>query len=165
MPNGFQTLVGERGIKLSGGQRQRIAIARALLRNADILILDEALSSVDSENELIIQDALDRLMEGRTTLVFAHRLSSIISSDRILVLNNGKIEEEGNHDQLIKKRGTYYNLMSSQVQEMKKERSIPIRMATDIFLEKSNKSINSQLNLNSKPELPDTARPSGWTDS
>src|SRR5207302_11022044 len=93
LPQGYQTVVGERGIRLSGGQRQRIAIARALLRDAPILILDEALSAVDAENEAVIQQALDRLMEGRTTLVFAHRLSSVLSADRILVLDAGRLVE------------------------------------------------------------------------
>ena len=89
LPHGYQTVIGERGARLSGGQRQRIAIARALLRDAPILVLDEALSSVDAENEAVIQQALDRLMAGRTTLILAHRLSSVISADRILVLDHG----------------------------------------------------------------------------
>ena len=88
-------MVGERGVRLSGGQRQRIAIARALLRDAPILVLDEALSSVDAESEAVIQEALDRLMHGRTTLIFAHRLSSVIGADRILVLDEGRVAERG----------------------------------------------------------------------
>ena len=116
LPNGYHTVIGERGIRLSGGQRQRIAIARALLRDAPILILDEALSAVDAENEAVIQQALDRLMRGRTTLIFAHRLSSIIDCDRILVLEHGHIVESGSHDQLINQPGCYLRLMASQLE-------------------------------------------------
>ena len=95
-------MIGERGVRLSGGQRQRLAIARALLRDAPILILDEALSSVDAENEAIIQSALDRLMAGRTTLILAHRLSSVIDADRILVLDRGRVVESGTHRDLMR---------------------------------------------------------------
>ena len=115
LPDGYQTLIGEKGIKLSGGQRQRVAIARALLRDTPILILDEALSAVDAENEYVIQQALDRLMKDRTTLVLAHRLSSVIKCDRILVLDQGKIVESGSHETLMKKAGIYSALMSDQV--------------------------------------------------
>ena len=117
LPNGYATVIGERGIRLSGGQRQRIAIARAILRDAPILVLDEALSAVDAENEAVIQDALDRLMEGRTTLIFAHRLSSVIGSDRILVLDKGKITETGTHNDLMLRRGIYHRLMAVQAEE------------------------------------------------
>ena len=116
LPQGYQTIVGEKGIKLSGGQRQRVAIARALQRDAPILVLDEALSAVDAENESIILQALDRLMQGRTTLVLAHRLSSIIDCDRILVLNDGHVVENGNHSQLMAANGVYRHLMSEQAQ-------------------------------------------------
>ncbi|SVE32006.1 uncharacterized protein METZ01_LOCUS484860, partial [marine metagenome] len=118
LPQGYKTIVGERGLKLSGGQRQRVAIARALLRDAPILVLDEALSAVDAENEAVIQQALDRLMVGRTTLIFAHRLSSIIDADRILVLGEGKIAESGGHDELMSLGGTYHRLMASQALAM-----------------------------------------------
>lgn len=115
LPDGYQTSIGERGVQLSGGQRQRLAIARALLRDAPILILDEALSAVDAENEALIQRALDRLMQGRTTLILAHRLSSVIGADRILVLDDGLVAESGTHDELIKQSGLYHRLMAAQV--------------------------------------------------
>ena len=118
LPQGYATRVGERGAKLSGGQRQRLAIARALLRDAPILILDEALSSVDAENEAIIQEALDRLMAGRTTLILAHRLSSVIGADRILVLEDGRVVESGRHDELIAHDGPYKRLMGAQAEEI-----------------------------------------------
>jgi ATP-binding cassette subfamily C protein CydCD len=117
LPQGYATFIGERGMRLSGGQRQRLAIARALLRDAPILILDEALSSVDAENEAIIQDALDSLMVGRTTLIFAHRLSSVIHADRILVLDHGRVVEAGTHDELMRRGGAYLKLMGGQAQE------------------------------------------------
>ena len=117
LPQGYATVVGERGLKLSGGQRQRIAIARALLRDAPILVLDEALSSVDAENEAVIQQALDRLMAGRTTLIFAHRLSSVIDADRILVLGQGRIVEQGRHRDLMDQGGIYHRLMTAQAQD------------------------------------------------
>jgi ABC-type multidrug transport system fused ATPase/permease subunit len=114
-PEGFDTLVGERGIKLSGGQRQRIAIARALLKNPSILILDEATSSLDSESEKQVQEALENLMKGRTSIIIAHRLSTIRSADAILVLNDGVIAEQGTHQELIAiEQGIYKNLSSLQ---------------------------------------------------
>jgi ABC-type multidrug transport system fused ATPase/permease subunit len=116
LPEGYRTIVGERGVRLSGGQRQRIAIARALLRDAPILVLDEALSSVDAESEAVIQGALDRLMEGRTTLIFAHRLSSVIGADRIVVLERGSVVESGTHAELLMRRGPYWRLMSPQLE-------------------------------------------------
>lgn len=115
LPDGYETQVGDRGLQLSGGQRQRIGIARALLRDAPILILDEALSSVDSQNEFLIQEALDRLMVGRTTLILAHRLASVINADRILVLNHGRVVESGSHAVLMQKEGLYHQLMREQI--------------------------------------------------
>ena len=117
LPQGYETVIGERGLRLSGGQRQRIAIARALMRDAPILVLDEAASSVDAENEAVIQQALDRLMAGRTTLIFAHRLSSVIGADRLLVLEDGHVIEDGKHDELMARRGAYYRLMEAQAGE------------------------------------------------
>jgi ATP-binding cassette subfamily B protein len=114
LPDGYRTVIGERGTRLSGGQRQRLAIARAVLRDAPILILDEALSSVDAENEALIQDALDRLMRDRTTLILAHRLSSVIAADRILVLDGRRVVESGRHDELMRHDGPYRRLMGSQ---------------------------------------------------
>ena len=125
LPQGYDTVVGERGIRLSGGQRQRIAIARALLRDAPILILDEALSAVDAENEAVIQKALDRLMQGRTTLIFAHRLSSVIGADRILVLDRGAIVETGDHASLMRAGGAYHRLMGGQAEESERSDDSP----------------------------------------
>ncbi len=115
LPNGYSSLVGERGIKLSGGQRQRISIARAFLKNAPILILDEATSQLDSITETIIQESLQNLMEDKTTLVIAHRLSTLKIMDRILVFKNGEIVEDGTHDELIAKSGNYKKLWDTQV--------------------------------------------------
>jgi len=114
LPRGFDTLVGERGVKLSGGQRQRIAIARAILKDAPILVLDEATSALDSESEKLIQESLGTLMKNRTSIVIAHRLSTIAKLDRIIVLDGGKIIEDGTHAELLKKKGTYATLWSHQ---------------------------------------------------
>ncbi len=114
LPNGYETLVGERGVKLSGGQRQRIAIARAILKDAPILVLDEATSALDSESEALIQEALSKLMKGRTSIVVAHRLSTIASLDRIVVLKDGEIAEMGTHAELLKSGGAYAKLWSRQ---------------------------------------------------
>ncbi len=114
LPAGYDTLVGERGVKLSGGQRQRIAIARAMLKDAPIIVLDEATSALDSESEVLIQDALWKLMEGRTAIVIAHRLSTIQKMDRIIVMDNGAIAEDGTHAELLKHNGTYAKLWAHQ---------------------------------------------------
>ena len=114
LPGGYEALLGERGVTLSGGQRQRIAIARALLRDAPILLLDEATSALDAESEVLVQKALDELMVGRTTLVIAHRLSTVLKADRILVLDRGRLAEEGNHQSLIAKGGIYARLAKLQ---------------------------------------------------
>jgi len=114
LPDGYQTMVGERGAKLSGGQRQRVAIARALLRDAPILLLDEATSALDSESEAEVQKALDRLMENRTTIVVAHRLSTVQNADRILVMRNGTVIEEGNHETLLRSKGHYKRMYETQ---------------------------------------------------
>ncbi len=114
LPQGFDTLTGERGVKLSGGQRQRIAIARAMLTDAPILVLDEATSALDSESEALVQDALRKLMAGRTTIVVAHRLSTVASLDRIVVLSHGRIVEDGPHAQLVEAGGEYANLWNRQ---------------------------------------------------
>ncbi len=116
LPKGYDTYVGERGIKLSGGERQRVAIARAILKNAPILVLDEATSSLDSHSEMLIQDALDVLMKNKTVVVIAHRLSTISKMNRIVVLEHGSIIEQGSHDELLKKKGLYSTLWSLQSQ-------------------------------------------------
>ena len=112
--NGLDTVIGERGVKLSGGQRQRITIARAVLANPRILILDEATSNLDTESETLIQKSLTELMKGRTTFVIAHRLSTIRQADQILVIEQGKISEQGKHEQLIDKKGRYFDLFTYQ---------------------------------------------------
>ena len=110
----FNTFVGQNGVLLSGGQRQRIAIARAVLKNSPILLLDEATSALDSESETIIKESINNLSKNKTTLIIAHRLSTVINADKIVVIDNGQIVEQGNHDELLKKRGTYSVLYHSQ---------------------------------------------------
>ena len=117
LPDGYRTVVGEKGINLSGGQRQRVAIARALLKNPRILLLDEATSSLDTESERLVQEALQHLMNGRTTFVVAHRLSTIQRADRILVFDKGKVVEEGTHTQLMERKGLYHYLYTIRLNE------------------------------------------------
>jgi subfamily B ATP-binding cassette protein MsbA len=117
LPDRYETVVGERGIKLSGGQRQRVAIARAILKDPVILILDEATSSLDTESERLIEDALSRLLVGRTTLIIAHRLSTVRRADRLVVLDRGRIVEEGNHGELLELGGLYARLYQRQFRE------------------------------------------------
>jgi subfamily B ATP-binding cassette protein MsbA len=118
MPQGFDTLIGENGVRLSGGQRQRLAIARALLKDAPVLILDEATSALDSESERHVQAALTTLMQGRTTIVIAHRLSTIEHADRIVVLSRGRVAEIGGHAELLARDGLYSRLYRIQFAEL-----------------------------------------------
>ena len=114
LPNGYDTLVGERGLTLSGGQRQRIAIARAILKDAPILLLDEATASLDAENELLVQQGLEQLMDNRSTIVIAHRLATVLKADRILVMDGGRIVEQGTHSALLRGGGLYKRLAELQ---------------------------------------------------
>ena len=128
-PDGYETVVGEKGIRLSAGQRQRIAIARAILKNPHILILDEATSALDNESELLIQDALERLMQDRTSFIIAHRLSTIHNADRIIVMDRGQIIESGSHVQLMQKEGLYHKLYTLKSLQTNKE----IELNTDLL--------------------------------
>ena len=132
LPKGFDTDIGERGVKLSGGQKQRLSIARIFLKNPSILILDEATSALDNTTELLIQKALDELCKGRTAIVVAHRLSTIRNADKIIVISDGKIKEEGSHDELIKQNGAYKLLYDLQFKESDKEEEIKLHHALEI---------------------------------
>ena len=127
LPEGYDTIIGERGVKLSGGQKQRLSIARALLKDAPILILDEATSAVDTETEALIQEALERLMAGRTTIIIAHRLSTVRNADQIVVLNDGKIAERGTHSELMRRQGIYWHLNQVQSQAALDDIERPMR--------------------------------------
>ena len=121
LPQGYQTQIGERGARLSGGERQRLTIARAIIRKPAILILDEATSNLDAESETLIQEALAQLMKAQTTLIIAHRLSTVVSADKIVVLEDGKISQIGNHSQLFAQGGLYrklYDLQFAEVEEI-----------------------------------------------
>jgi len=121
LPEGYATVTGEAGTRLSGGQRQRIAIARAFLKDAPILLLDEATSALDTESEAQVQAALDRLMSGRTTIMIAHRLSTVRGADRIYVIESGKVAQSGTHQDLMRRRGLYSRLATAQNLDMRPE--------------------------------------------
>jgi ABC-type multidrug transport system fused ATPase/permease subunit len=160
MPDGYATLIGERGARLSGGQRQRIAIARAVLRDSPILVLDEALSAVDAENEALIQQSLDRLMQGRTTLIMAHRLSSVIGADRILALEAGCVAESGTHDELMRRNGLYRRLMGAQAEAGEAELLTHPFAAAPVRAEPEAESSSLE-----QRAIDDDAKEVGWRDT
>ncbi|EKD88709.1 MAG: hypothetical protein ACD_34C00388G0005, partial [uncultured bacterium] len=121
LPDGYDTVVGERGYRLSGGEKQRIALARVILKNPRILVLDEATSSLDSESEALIQEALNRVMAERTSIVIAHRLSTILAADQILVIDRGQVLEKGTHTELLSQKGLYSQLYRTQFRKHGKE--------------------------------------------
>ena len=125
-PAGYDTQVGERGLQLSGGQRQRIAVARALIKDAPIVLLDEATASLDSESERLVQDAIAHLCQGRTTIVVAHRLHTIMHSDRILVIEDGQVVESGRHDELLRRNARYASFFRLQLREQSPREPIAI---------------------------------------
>jgi subfamily B ATP-binding cassette protein MsbA len=133
LPAGYDTVIGEKGVRLSGGERQRIAIARAILKNAPILILDEATSALDSESEALVQSALQNLMSGRTVVVIAHRLSTVRRADRIVVIENGAIADIGTHEELVQKLGTYRRLYDLQFIDLEAPRAAAAAMKDSNF--------------------------------
>ncbi len=127
LTQGYETLVGERGVKLSGGQRQRVAIARAILKDPAVLVLDEATSNLDTESERLIEDALEKLLVGRTTLIIAHRLSTVRRADRLVVIDRGRIVEEGSHGNLLALGGLYARLYERQFRDGELMQTVPVR--------------------------------------
>jgi ABC-type multidrug transport system fused ATPase/permease subunit len=123
-PEGYDTLVGERGVKLSGGQKQRVAIARAILLDPKVLLLDEATSALDAESEHVVQEALERVMENRTVIVVAHRLSTIKDADCVAVISEGKVAEKGTHQELLAQSGVYAQLVQRQLENMEMSGSL-----------------------------------------